>query len=221
MVPHQGTDSAVPTGGSRRGIAVGTGRTCTWSVVVEQHARLEAWPVLTGVRDAFLRIADRTGHAVACLSVMLSHLHAAWRAEPETAPREIALCYPNNLAHRLRLGRVGSTGSYVGTFGEYSMQAVSRRLAAPQLTICFTARAELAGGKEGGGERCRGSSPSDAPTSGARGGRGRRGRVGSLSETTSVFEAEPLKEIISEPGAASAAGARFATVGHPACDHTG
>ncbi len=28
-------------------------------LVVEQHARLESWPVQTGVRDAFLRIADR------------------------------------------------------------------------------------------------------------------------------------------------------------------
>ncbi len=72
-------------------------------LVVEQHARLESWPVLTGLRAAFLRIADRTGHAVARLSVMLSHLHAALRAEADTAPLEIAFCYQNNLAHLLRL----------------------------------------------------------------------------------------------------------------------
>ncbi len=81
-------------------------------LVVQQHARLESWPVLTGVRDTVLRIADRKGHAVARLSVMLSHLHAALCAEPNTAPPEIALFYRNNLAHRLRLGRVWSTGFY-------------------------------------------------------------------------------------------------------------
>jgi REP element-mobilizing transposase RayT len=100
-------------------------------LVVEQHAHLRSWPVLTGLRDAFMRIADRKGHAVARLSVMPSHLHAALRAEPDTAPLEIVACYQNNLAHLLRLGRVWSTGFYVGTFGEYSMQAVRNRLAAP------------------------------------------------------------------------------------------
>ena len=48
-----------------------------------------------------------------------------------------------------------------------------------------------------------------------------RASLGSLSEATSVFEAEPLKEIISELGGSSAAGTRLATVGHPAYDHTG
>ncbi len=98
-VVHPAVDLSQPTQRSR-------GR--YWSnlhlvLVVEQHARLESWPVLTGVRAAFLRIADRTGHAVARLSVMLSHLHAALRAEPDTAPLEIAFCYRNNLAHLLRL----------------------------------------------------------------------------------------------------------------------
>ncbi len=58
-----------------------------------------------------------------------SHIHAALRAEAGTAPPEIAFCYQNNLAHLLRLGRVWSTGFYVGTFGEYSMQAVRNRVA--------------------------------------------------------------------------------------------
>ncbi len=100
-------------------------------MVVEQHARLESWPVLTGMRAAFLRIADRKGHTVARLSILLSHIHAALRAAPDTALLEIAFCYQNNLAHLLRLGRVWSSGFYVGTFGEYSMQAARNRLPAP------------------------------------------------------------------------------------------
>ncbi len=59
--------------------------------------------MLTALRDTFLRIADCKGHAVARLSVMPSHLHAALRAEPDTTPLEIAFCYQNNLAHLLRL----------------------------------------------------------------------------------------------------------------------
>ncbi len=82
------------------------------------------------MRDAFLRIANRKGHAVARLSVKLSHLHAALCFQPDTAPLKIALCYRNNFAHLLRLGRVWSTGFYVGTFGEHSMQAVRNRMAA-------------------------------------------------------------------------------------------
>ncbi len=65
------------------------------------------------------------------LSVMLSHLHAGLRAEADTAPLEIAFCDQNNLAHLLRRGRDWSTGFYVGTFGEYSMQAMRNRSAAP------------------------------------------------------------------------------------------
>ncbi len=70
-------------------------------------------------------------YRVARLSVMLSHIHAGLGTEADTAPPEIASCYQNNLAHLLRMGRVWSTGLYVGTFGEYSMQAVRNRLPAP------------------------------------------------------------------------------------------
>ncbi len=61
---------------------------------------------------------------------MLRHIHTELHAEPDTAWLEIAFCYQNNLAHLLRLGHVWSTGFYVGTFGEYSMQAVRNRLPA-------------------------------------------------------------------------------------------
>jgi hypothetical protein len=75
-------------------------------------------------------------------------LHAAMRAEPDTAPLKIVFCYQNNLAHLLRLGRVWSTGFYVGTFGEYSMQAVRNRLAAAALHLLH--RTSQARGGRGG-----------------------------------------------------------------------
>ncbi len=81
------------------------------------------------MRAAYLWIADRQGHAVARLPVLLSH-HAALRAEPDTAPLEKAFCHQYNLAHLLRPGRVGSRGVYVDTFGEYSVPAVRNRVAA-------------------------------------------------------------------------------------------
>ncbi len=75
-------------------------------------------------------------------------------------------------ARLLRLGRVWSKGYYVGTSGEYSMQAARNRLA----HHLRHPRAELAGVLNVGGERRR-SSPSEAPTSRARGGPERKGRA--------------------------------------------
>jgi REP element-mobilizing transposase RayT len=93
-------------------------------LVVEQHARIRSWPVLTGLRDTFLQIAARKDHAVSRLSVMPSHLHAALRVEPDRSPLELVFSYQNNLVYLQQLGRLWDKGFYVGTFGEYSMQAV-------------------------------------------------------------------------------------------------
>ncbi len=117
-------------------------------LVVEQHARLASWPMLTGFRDAFLWIADRTGHAVGRLSVML-----------QSSPRGVA---PSRTRHRWRSRCAIRTTSRICC----DWDAVARHLIHP--------RAELAGVEEGRGEWSA-SSPSDPPTSGARAGRGGRG----------------------------------------------
>ncbi len=93
-------------------------------LVVDQHYNIRTLDVLTGLRDCFLKISAAKKHRVSCLSILPSHLHAAIRPPIETTPLEVVHTYQNNLAALLRLGRLWSTGYYVGTFGEYSMQAV-------------------------------------------------------------------------------------------------
>jgi REP element-mobilizing transposase RayT len=95
-------------------------------LVVDKHTRIGSFEVLTGIRDTFLRIAANRCHAISRLAVMPDHLHATLRAPPESSPIDLVYCYQNNLAYLERLGRVWSSGYYVGTFGDYSMQAIRK-----------------------------------------------------------------------------------------------
>jgi len=74
-----------------------------------------------------MAIARKKGYAVSELSIMPDHLHLALRGDIAQSPHEIALAFQNNLAYRLGQFRVWEDGYYVGTFGEYDMQAVRRR----------------------------------------------------------------------------------------------
>jgi REP element-mobilizing transposase RayT len=85
----------------------------------------ESW--LGRIREQSLKIAQRKGYAVSCLSVMPDHLHIALRGNVEHSPHEIALAFQNNLAYALGQVRVWRYTYYVGTFGEYNMQAVRHR----------------------------------------------------------------------------------------------
>jgi REP element-mobilizing transposase RayT len=96
-------------------------------LVVDGRVRLADLELLRVLRDAFFTIANKKQHAVSRLSVMPDHLHAAIRAQPEESPAEIAFSYQNNLAYLARRGRIWRAGYYVGTFGEYTMQAVRNR----------------------------------------------------------------------------------------------
>jgi putative transposase len=93
-------------------------------LVVEQHASIHDLSLLRRLRDSFLRIAEKKDHAVSRLSVMPDHLHAALRTQPDETPLEIVFAYQNNLAHMAGGGSLWQPSFYVGTFGEYSMQAV-------------------------------------------------------------------------------------------------
>jgi REP element-mobilizing transposase RayT len=97
-------------------------------LVVERHARIHDISVLRTLRDSFLKVAARKGHAVSRISVMQGHLHALVRAQPQVSPLEIVFAYQNNLAYRIRQSALWSKGFYVGTFGEYSMRAIRNRL---------------------------------------------------------------------------------------------
>jgi REP element-mobilizing transposase RayT len=102
-------------------------------LVVSQHSRIDNATVLREWRDAFGRIAAKKRHAVSRLAIMPNHLHAALRGQPGESPLEIVAAYQNNLAYMTQQRRIWSPGFYVGTFGEYSMQAVRNRVTDGQL----------------------------------------------------------------------------------------
>ena len=92
-------------------------------LVTEGRWRNSEIPWLTKIRDQSLRIAEKKGHAISRLSVMPDHLHFSLRGNIENSPEQIALAFQNNLAYVLGQTRVCAT-YYVGTFGEYDMNAV-------------------------------------------------------------------------------------------------
>jgi len=55
---------------------------------------------------------------------MPDHLHMALRGNIEHDPQTIALSFMNNLAYALGQKPVWEFGYYVGSFGEYDMNAV-------------------------------------------------------------------------------------------------
>jgi len=83
-----------------------------------------AW--LDKIRDQSVRIAEKKGHAISRLAVMPDHLHIALRANVEHSPQDVALAFQNNLAYALNQCRVWKDTYYVGTFGEYDMDAIRR-----------------------------------------------------------------------------------------------
>jgi REP element-mobilizing transposase RayT len=76
------------------------------------------------IRDQSFRIAAKKGYAISRLSVVPDHVHLALRGNIEHSPEQIALAFQNNLAHTLGQMRVWQGTYYVGTFGEYDMNAV-------------------------------------------------------------------------------------------------
>ena len=73
-------------------------------------------------------IAAARGHRIGCQSIMPDHLHLALRGNPKLSPQAIALSFLNNLAFLLGQKRVWQDGFYVGTFSEYNINAIRRRL---------------------------------------------------------------------------------------------
>jgi REP element-mobilizing transposase RayT len=75
--------------------------------------------------DTCGRIAAKKGYAISTLSLMPDHLHVALRGNIEHSPTEIGRCFQNNLAYAVG-NRLWMDGFYVGTFGEYNMNAVRK-----------------------------------------------------------------------------------------------
>ena len=79
---------------------------------------------LDATRDMVLKAARQKGHRLSRVAILADHLHLTFGAPYERSPQEIALSYLNNLAYAHGLRPVYQVGYYVGTFGEYDMNAV-------------------------------------------------------------------------------------------------
>ena len=93
-------------------------------LVTEGRWRNSNVPWLAKIRDQSFAIAERKGHGISRLSVMPEHVHFSMRGNLEHSPEQIALAFQNNLAYCLARCRVWRETYYVGTFGEYDMNAV-------------------------------------------------------------------------------------------------
>jgi REP element-mobilizing transposase RayT len=84
---------------------------------------------LRAIRDGCLKIAAKKGYEISRLAVMPDHLHLALRGDYRQSPDEIVAAFQNNLAYLVGQKPVWQDSYYVGTFGEYNMNAVRRQVA--------------------------------------------------------------------------------------------
>lgn len=99
-------------------------------LVTEGRFRFADEAALRLLRDGSMKIAAKKGYRIATLSVMPDHLHLALRGDITHPPEETALAFQNNLAFMLNRGPIWRPGYYVGTFGEYDMDVIRRRVRA-------------------------------------------------------------------------------------------
>jgi REP element-mobilizing transposase RayT len=86
-----------------------------------------AWGVGTDdIQVCYRRIARDGGHEISSLSFMPDHVHVALRGNMERSPQEIALEFQNGVADYMGC-RIWEFNYYVGTFSEYTMEAVRHR----------------------------------------------------------------------------------------------
>ena len=98
-------------------------------LVTDQRYRITDSKILQQLFDGVFRIARKKTHLISSLSVMPDHLHIALRPKIDETPAHVARSYQNNLAYFLNRRRIWVDSFYVGTFGEYTMQAVRRSAA--------------------------------------------------------------------------------------------
>lgn len=98
-------------------------------LVTDRRHRFIDEKTLQQIFDSVFRIARHKAHVISSLSVMPDHLHIALRPKIDETPAQVARSYQNNLAYFLNRGRIWEDSFYVGTFGEYTMQAIRRSAA--------------------------------------------------------------------------------------------
>ena len=73
-----------------------------------------------------LGTARKKGHRLSRLAVLPDHIHAVMGCEVTESPEDVALSYLNNLAFGHGMQARYCFSYYVGTFGEYDLDAVRR-----------------------------------------------------------------------------------------------
>ena len=96
-------------------------------LVTDQRYRFTDEKTLQQLFDGVFRIARNKEHLISSLSVMPDHVHIALRPKIDEKPAQVARSYQNNLAYFLNRGRIWEDSFYVGTFGEYTTQAVRKK----------------------------------------------------------------------------------------------
>lgn len=95
-------------------------------LVTDGRYRISDERTLRTIYEGSLKIAAKKDYRIKAISVMPDHLHVALRCALAASPREIALAFQNNLAYMVGRGAIWRSGYYVGTFGEYNMNAIVR-----------------------------------------------------------------------------------------------
>lgn len=98
-------------------------------LVVDGRFRISDDERLNDLHQGTLRIAKVKRDRISTISVMPDHLHVALRPNIERSPEDTALSYMNNLGHLLGVKALWQPSYYVGTFGEYDMNALNCRSA--------------------------------------------------------------------------------------------
>lgn len=83
---------------------------------------------LARTREMLLESAKRKGHLLSNAAILADHLHLTIGCETTESPLQVALGYMNNLAYAHDMVPILEHGFYVGTFGEYDLAAIRRRL---------------------------------------------------------------------------------------------
>ncbi|HUW31865.1 MAG TPA: hypothetical protein VM223_09660 [Planctomycetota bacterium] len=83
---------------------------------------------LTLNNETVLRVAEKRGHRVSAIGVFADHMHLSVGCNIDDAPGGVALSYMNNLVYRHGMRPLYMNGYYAGTFGEYDLWAIRRRV---------------------------------------------------------------------------------------------
>ena len=84
--------------------------------------------VLDRTQRAIVATAEKKGHLLAKIGQFADHVHIAVGTGIDESPQDVALAYMNNIAFLHGMRPVLQPGYYVGTFGEYHLGAIRRRL---------------------------------------------------------------------------------------------